>query len=252
MSAARDPALDSDSPVTRRLWPWALAGALALALLAWQGHHLAELLPRLEHWLEGLGPWAPVVYVLGAALLLPFFVPDSVFGIAAGVAFGVGKGIACYFAANLIASILIYAASRSFLRSLVARLLEDNPRLRAIRRAATKDAVRLSLLVRLLPVNIALISYTLGAAGVPFRSYLIGSIGMLPHLSLTVLLGAAASHVTRIAGEGHRIWESEAVATLAALLAAWVVLAYLVRLARRALDGLETDPTHEGPEPGGR
>ena len=69
---------------------------------------------------------------------------------------------------------------------------------------------------------------------------------MLPHLSLTVLLGAAASHVTRIAGEGHRIWKWEAVATLAALLAAWVVLAYLVRLARRALDGLETDPTHEG------
>jgi len=100
--------------------------------------------------------------------------------------------------------------------------------------------------VRLLPLNVAAVSYALGASGVRFRSYLIGSIGMIPHLSLIVLLGAAASHVTRIAGTGRRTGATETAATLAALAVAWVVLGYLVRLARRALAELESDASLEG------
>jgi uncharacterized membrane protein YdjX (TVP38/TMEM64 family) len=247
MPAALEPGQKADPIRARRLWPWALAGALALALLAWQGHHLAHLLPRLEEWLEGLGPWAPLVFVFGAALLLPFFVPDSLFGIAAGVAFGATEGIAVYFGANVVAAILIYAAARSVLRSPVTRALANNPRLEAIQRGTRRDATRLSLLVRMLPVNVALISYTLSAAGVPFRPYLIGSIGMLPHLAITVLLGAVASRVTRIAGQGHHTWTAEVAASLAGLALAWVVLGYLVRLARRALAELDTDSSADRP-----
>jgi uncharacterized membrane protein YdjX (TVP38/TMEM64 family) len=247
MPAALAPGRETDPIVARRLWPWALASAVALVVLAWQGHHLAHLLPGLEKWLEELGPWAPLVFMFGAALLLPFFIPDSLFGIAAGVAFGAAEGIAVYFGANVVAAILIYSAARSVLRSPVTRALAHNPRLRAIQRGARKDATRVSLLVRMLPVNVALISYTLSAAGVSFRPYLIGSIGMLPHLSITVLLGDAASRVTRIAGQGHRAWTVEAAASLAGLAVAWIVLGYLVRLAKRALAELDSDSSDDPP-----
>jgi uncharacterized membrane protein YdjX (TVP38/TMEM64 family) len=194
-----------------------LVGALALAALAWQGHHIAHWLPQLEHAIADLGPWGPLGLILAILLLGPLLVPDTIFGVAAGVTFGVAAGTVYYFAGMYLMCLAVQLVSARWLRATVLRLLESRPRLRPAVAAASAGGPRLTFLVRLVPVNQALLSYALGAADVPIRNALLGNAGMLPHLIPTVYFGAAAAHLTRMAGQGHRDWEREGVLLLLGL-----------------------------------
>ena len=97
------------SPIRAARLAW-VAGAVALALLAWQGHHLSHWLPQFERTIEGLGSWGPVVFVAAILLFGPLFVPDSVFGIAAGATFGLVPGTAYFFAAVYIMCLVGWVA----------------------------------------------------------------------------------------------------------------------------------------------
>jgi uncharacterized membrane protein YdjX (TVP38/TMEM64 family) len=216
---------------------WA-AGAVALGLLAWQGHHLAHWLPQFEQTIEKLGPWGPVVFCVSLLVLEPLLVPDTLFALAAGAAFGLVAGTAYYVAAVYVMCLGVQWLGRYWLKARVLRLLESRPRLRAMVMAAPKGGVRFAFLVRLVPVNQALLSYAMGAAGVPLRASLAGNLGMFTHMLPTVYLGAAAVHMTRMAGTGHQQWETEGILLILGL-GVCVALALLVT--RRALAAIGTE-----------
>jgi uncharacterized membrane protein YdjX (TVP38/TMEM64 family) len=195
-------------PIRSERTPW-VAGAVALIVLAWQGHHVARWLPELERAIAGLGPWGPLALMVGILLLGPLLVPDSIFGVAAGVTFGLAAGTAYYFAGVYLMCLAVQFVSGRWLQARVLRLLESRPALRAAVLRASHGSARSTFLIRLVPVNQALLSYALGAAGVPLRMALIGNVAMLTHMFPTVYFGAAAAHVTRMAGTGHRAWETQ-------------------------------------------
>jgi uncharacterized membrane protein YdjX (TVP38/TMEM64 family) len=182
-------------------------GLIALALLAWQGHHLAHWLPAFERTIEILGPWGPAAYCVSFLLLGPLLVPDTLFGLAAGAAFGLVLGTACYFAAAYAMCLGVQWLAGRWLRSRVLPLLETRSTLRTLMAKATARGVRFTFLVRLLPINQALVSYALGADGIRLRDALVGNLGMFTHMLPTVYFGAAAVHVTRMAGTRHQHWE---------------------------------------------
>lgn len=214
---------------------WA-AGAVVLALLAWQGHHLARSLPAFESAIGGLGPWGPVALALAIVLLGPLLVPDSIFGIAAGATFGLATGTASYFAGAYIMCLLVQSVSRRWLGDRVLRLLESRPRLRTALRVAPQGGTRFTFLIRLVPVNQALLSYALGAAGVPLRNALLGNTAMFAHMFPTVYFGAAAAHVTRMAGTGHRDWETQGVLLVLGLAMCALLTIQVTRRAWAAID----------------
>lgn len=185
------------------------AGALALALLAWQGHRVAGWLPQIERSVAGLGAWGPLALIVGILVLGPLLFPDSILGAAAGFTFGLVAGTAYYFVGVYLMCLAVQCVSRRWLQGRVLRLLESRPKLRAAVLAVPSGGVRFLFLVRLVPVNQALLSYGLGAAGVPLRDAAIGNTAMLAHLIPTVYFGAAAAQVTRMAARGHREWETE-------------------------------------------
>lgn len=207
------------------------AGGVVLALLAWQGHHLAPWLPQFERMIENLGPWGPVVYCVSLVALEPFLVPDTLFGLAAGAGFGPVAGTAYYFAAVYVMCLGVHWLSRHWLKARVLRLLEARRRLRAMVLKAPEGGVRFTFLVRLVPINQALLSYALGAAGVPLRTALAGNLGMFTHMLPTVYFGAAAVHMTRMAGKGHKEWEIEGVLLMLGL---GVCVALTLHVTRRA------------------
>lgn len=228
------------SPVQSARVAW-LAGGIALALLAWQGHHLAQWLPRLEQWIAQLGPWGPLALIVGMIALGPLFVPDSIFGVAAGATYGLVLGTVTYFAGAYLMCLGIQLASRRWLRARVRRLLESRPKLRAAMAAAPRGGTRFTFLIRLVPVNQALLSYALGAADVPLRFALLGNVAMLTHLFPTVYFGAAAVHVTRMAAAGHREWEVKGALLMLGLLACVLVTLEVTRRAWAAIDAAERD-----------
>jgi len=192
-------------------------GPIALALLAWQGHRLAHWLPEFERAIESLGPWGPAAYFVTVLLLGPLFVPDTLFGLAAGAAFGLVVGTLCYFAAAYAMCLCVQWLAGRWLRSRVLALLETRSTLRALIAKATARGTRFTFLVRLLPINQALVSYALGAYGVPLRDTLVGNLGMFTHLLPAVYFGAAAVRVTRMAGARHPHWETDGLLLLLGL-----------------------------------
>ena len=239
-----DDRLNAARPWRHRL-SW-IAAAAALGLLLWQGHHIAHLLPRIEAWVDSLGPWAPLAYAAGVIVLSPLLVPDSIFAIVAGVVFGLAEGFALYFGAVYVGSLIATGLGRRWLRTRVLAVLETRPDLDAMVRAARSEGAWVTFWIRLIPLNPAIVSYALGAAGVPLRSVALGTLGMFPHMLLAVYLGVAAAHVTRMAGESHESWTLQGASLLLGLVACAGVVAWVSRLAARQVAAAEREARRDG------
>jgi uncharacterized membrane protein YdjX (TVP38/TMEM64 family) len=198
--------------------------------------------------IEGLGPWGPVVFCVSLLVLEPFLVPDTLFALAAGAAFGVVAGTAYYFAAVYVMCLGVQWLGRHWLKARVLRLLGARHTLRAMVLSAPKGGVRFTFLVRLVPVNPALLSYGLGAAGVPLRAAVVGNLGMFTHMLPTVYFGAAAMHVTRMAGRGHKEWELEGLLLMLGLAVCAALALQITRRAWAAI-GAETGSELAAPQP---
>ena len=70
----------------------------------------------------------------------------------------------------------------------------------------------------------------------PLGAVALGSLGMLPHLALDVYLGAVASHVTKMAGQGHAHWGIRGIALVLGLIAFSMVFWRIARIAKAHLD----------------
>lgn len=214
---------------------WILAGIL-IVVLAFEGRHVARFLPQIESYVESLGPWGPVIYVLAIIVVQPFLFPNSVFGLTGGVVFGLGWGILYYCAGVYVANLLVYPLGRKLLRGPVLRMLKRHESLHGMVDRAKHEGTQLVFWIRLLPINPAICSYAFGAIRVPLRAVALGSVGMLPHLALDVYLGAVASHVTKMAGEAHAHWKVEGIALVLGLLAFGVVFWRIAKIARAHLE----------------
>jgi uncharacterized membrane protein YdjX (TVP38/TMEM64 family) len=225
------------------------SAAALLGLLAWQGHHLAHWLPRIEQSLAELGIWAPVVYVAVVLALAPLLVPDTIFGVTAGVVFGLFEGFAFYYGAVYGGCLLAYLAGRRWLRARVLTALETRSGLRAMAEAVSRGGLRLTLWIRLVPINPISVSYALGAVGVPFRAVALGTLAIFPHMFLTVYVGVAAAHMTEMAGQGHSHWAVEGVGLLIGLVACAAVVVQISSVAWRQIRAAEEAPSGQPSAP---
>ena len=210
---------------------WIFAGIL-IVVLAFQGHHVAHLLPRAERWIATLGPWGPVIFLAAIFVLEPTFFPNTLFGMTAGVVFGLFEGYLLYFWGVYFANLVVYFVGRRVLRAPVLRALDKRASIRDAVGAAEREGTSLVFWIRLLPVNPAVFSYAFGAIQVPFRSVAIGTLGMFPHMFLDVYLGTVAAHVTKMAGEGHSNWGIEGLGLLLGLGAVAALSWRITRIAR--------------------
>lgn len=205
---------------------------------------LARLLPvergvqALRTWLEGAGAWGPAVFCasyLAAALL---FVPGAALTPLAGLLFGILEGTVLVSIASTMAAAIGFVIARYLARDAVARLGKRNPRFGVIERAIEGGGWKWVALLRLSPVfPFSAGNYLFGLTSVRFGPYVVASwLFMLPgtflysylgHVSGQGLAAAAGAH-TRTAGE----WAMLGVG----LLATAIVVVYVTRIARRALD----------------
>jgi len=221
---------------------WVFAGLLLL-VVAFEGQHLAHLLPQAESWVASLGPWGPLLFFAALLVAEPILFPNTLFGMTAGVAFGLWKGFLVYFISVYLANLLVYAIGRRLLRRQVVRLVDRRPPIRDAVTAAQKQGTSLVLWIRMLPLNPAVFSYAFGGLQAPFRSVAIGTLGMFPHMFLDVYLGTAAAHVTKMAEHGHAHWEIRGVGLVLGLLAVAVLSWRISKIARAQIRAAGVDVT---------
>src|SRR5260370_339763 len=124
-------------------------GVLGLLLL---GRQAGAYIPRFAEWVNGLGAWGPVVFILGYAVATVAFVPGSLLTLAAGAIFGLAAGVAYVFVAAVIGSAAAFLVSRYLARHAIEQRLAKNPRFAAIHRAVSAQGRNIALPFGLYPV----------------------------------------------------------------------------------------------------
>ena len=171
-----------------------VAGLVALIAL---GRQAGSYIPEFAQWVNGLGVWGPIVFIIGYAVAAVAFVPGSLLTLAAGAIFGLAQGVVYVFIAAVLGSSAAFLVSRYLARSAIERRLAGNPRFAAIDRAVGAQGRKIVFLLRLSPVfPFNLLNYGLGLTQ--------GALRRLRHRVGRHAAGDVAVRVLRQAGRRRR------------------------------------------------
>lgn len=164
-----------------------VAAALALQFSGWDGPE------QLRTTVEEAGPWGPLLYVVGYALLVLVPSPASVLTILGGALFGLVQGVLLAWVGAVLGALGGFAVGRRLGRPAVDRLLGG--RLAQADRVLAHHGLPAVLAVRLVPLfPFTPLNYAAGLVGVPFRHYLLGSVlGILPGATAYAAVGASGA-----------------------------------------------------------
>ena len=204
----------------------AVVAALVLAKVFGLGERMGEL----RGWIESLGPWGPVVFVLLYIVAVVAMLPGSALTLAAGALFGSVIGVAVVSVGATLGAGAAFLVSRYFARDAAANWLGKNEKFRQLDQLTEKHGAIIVALTRLVPIfPFNLLNYGFGLTRVPFRTYLFWSwLCMLPGTFLYVV---GADAVTKGVAQGKVPWPLVGGVAVAA-----AILTMLVRFARRKLD----------------
>ncbi|REJ75075.1 MAG: TVP38/TMEM64 family protein [Acidobacteria bacterium] len=228
---------DADSEPRSAGWLRLLGGLAVLVALFFLARAAGDRIPAFTAWVDGLGFWGPLAFLLGYAVATVALVPGSLLTLAAGALFGIWQGTVVVFLGASLGASLAFLISRYVARRPVERRLQKNEKVAAIDRAVEREGRKIVFLLRLTPaVPFTLLNYALGLTKVRFVDYLIACLGMIPGTLLYVYYGKVAGDLTTIAAQGgvERDWKSYALLAIG-LVAAIAVTTVITRIARRAL-----------------
>lgn len=220
---------------SRALWIKAAAAILLVVVAVVAGRAFGHHIPELESWIAQHGFIGEAVFVIALVLATSMFVPDSLFAVMAGVLFGLARGTVLVVMGVMLTAAFNFVISRKIAREPVRRGLERVPKLAAIERAVNDEGFRFQFLLRLTPISPVTLNYLLGVTSTRFPTFLTACLGMIPGLFVEVYLGHVAKHVAELAHDPRHHERSHTILTLGGLVLCIVVLAYVTRLARRAV-----------------
>lgn len=204
---------------------------------------LGQRLAELRGWIQGLGPWGPVVFALIYAAATVAAVPAALLTIAAGAMFGSVVGVMTVVVGATLGASAAFAIARWLARDAIAGWLAKSAKFAKLDAMTERHGAIIVAITRLLPIfPFNLLNYGFGLTRVPFRTYVLWSfVCMVPGTALYVV---GADAITRGLSEGRVPWGL--VATLVGVI---LLLFVVVRRARRVLSsreevlaGLETKP----------
>jgi uncharacterized membrane protein YdjX (TVP38/TMEM64 family) len=218
----------------------ALLGVGGLILL---GRAAGQHVVGFVEWVDGLGPLAPILFVLGYAVATVAFVPGSILTLAAGAVFGIVQGVAYVFLGAVLGSTAAFLVGRYLARGWVESRIGGDARFEALDRSIGSQGLKLVTLLRLTPVMpYNLLNYALGLTRVRLSHYVLGAFGMLPGTLLYVYSGRVAGDIAAAAGGAAVPRGAGYYAVLVLGLLATLILTVMVtRMARAALSQ-EVDP----------
>jgi uncharacterized membrane protein YdjX (TVP38/TMEM64 family) len=210
--------------------------AFGLTLLLF-GRQAAGFLPAFATWVQSLGAWGPVTFIVAYGIAAVLILPCVLLTLAAGALWGVGRGLVYAMAGASVGAAFAFLTARYVVRRFVQAYVDRHPRLAAIDRAVEAEGLRLMFLLRLSPiVPYTLLNYVLGVSRVRFPGFMGGLAGMVPAALMYVYAGKVSGDVASIA-TGAKVPRDAAYYTLLGIgLAATVLASILIaRAAARAV-----------------
>ncbi|MCK9396092.1 MAG: VTT domain-containing protein [Methylobacter sp.] len=211
---------------------------LAAGILILIGHELELHLPGIEHWIENLGPWAPLGFIGLFVALTPFFVSVDALCFAAGLLFPIGAGEFYIIISTYLAAALIFVLSRYLFRQKVVGFIAKHPKIAALEAVLGDQSFKLMLLLRLTPLPFAMLSYAFSVAPVGFWPYLTATSGILVYNSTLVYIGYTTKHIAGLVSGSSAQTAVSFPLLVAGLLFTLAVLFYVSKLAGKTLKEL--------------
>ena len=210
----------------------ALVAIAAAVVAAFFFFDVRAILRETLAWIDGLGAWGPVLFILIYIAATVLFVPGSALTLGAGALFGVALGSALVSVGATLGATAAFLVGRYLARDWVAKKIEGNTAFAAIDHAVANEGWKIVGLTRLSPAfPFTLLNYAFGLTRVSLRDYVLASwIGMMPGTVMYVYVGSlahAAGDRQRTPGE----WALLGVGLLATI----AVTVFVTRLARAAL-----------------
>lgn len=221
---------------------WVAASIAAAAAVWW--HRDALQFSVIEAWVQSLGIWALVGYVVLYGLATVAMVPGSIFDTVGGALFGPLLGSVVNLIGGSLGAMLAFVVARHLAGDWVER--RGGARLREIKHSVEAEGWRFVAMVRLVPVfPYTIFNYLLGLTRIPFWQYTATTVAcMAPSTVAYTWLGHAGRHLANGGGGEQQIHY----ALLALGIAA--VAVFLPSLIRRWRSGNGRPGSGQGPGQG--
>tara|TARA_R110000850_G_scaffold233259_2_gene358182 strand:- start:1329 stop:2069 length:741 start_codon:yes stop_codon:yes gene_type:complete len=219
----------------RRVTLQLIAGGLILLAVIWFARDGKDEIEALESWVSSHRVMGPIIFVCAVVFLTSIFVPSSLLSVVAGALFGLGWGSLAMIAGSIIGAVLDYLIANKILSRRIADIVKHHPKLSSIQRAVDGGGWRIQFILRLAPLSAVTVNYSLGAAGVKFRSYLIATLGLIPGLFVEVYFGHVAKHVANTSAGVSEHSNTHLALTIAGFLVCVVLMVAIGRIAQRAI-----------------
>ena len=212
--------------------------AAALAL------DLGQRVAALRDWIDGLGAWGPVAFVVVYVVATIAMVPGSGPTAIAGGLFGSLWGTVCVSVASTLGAAACFLIARYFARDAVARWLRGSERFRKLDRLTETHGGWIVAITRLVPVfPFNLLNYGFGLTRVRFGTYVFFSwLCMLPGTAMYVV---GTDALAKALERGEIPWLL--IAVVAALLILLLAIGSAARRKLRAMERAAGEAHEESP-----
>ena len=145
---------------------------------------------QLQLWLQQMGIWAPVLYILIYSIATICILPSTPLNLTGGAIFGAVWGTVWTSIAAILAAVLAFGFSRTIGRSFVAQKLVG--KWESIDREMQQGGFFYMFAIRLLPlIPYGIVNFAAGLTSIKFRDYFLGTlIGTVPGILPFVMMGA--------------------------------------------------------------
>jgi uncharacterized membrane protein YdjX (TVP38/TMEM64 family) len=227
--------------------------ALAVAMLAAAVAGLTFLplqqyLTGFLEWIQGMGVWGPVLFVLLYVMVCLLLLPGSVLTLAAGFMFGVVWGTAVASLGATLGATAAFLVGRFMVRGWMEHRLVAHPGFLAIDRAIDRQGFKVVFWIRLsslFPYD--LVSYLFGLTKISLGRYVLATwLGRLPETLFCAYLGSAAKSLADLAAGKVETGIGKQLLWGVDLFAMIVVMVLVARIAKAALRDAGGSPDDGG------
>ncbi len=206
-------------------------------LLTFYGQGLRLAVLDFLDWVDRLGPWGPILFILVVTLSMLVLLPGMIFTLGGGFLFGMVNGLLYVLAGTALGASIAFFSGRYLCKNWVNDLLIKHPRTRRFVDLIEAEGMRFIMLTRMVPFfPFKLSNYAFGATNIPYRQFIIGTcVGIIPISLTNVYAGSLAGNLATLGTE--TVSESPLVWLLygGGFIVAMIFALYISRLARRSL-----------------
>ena len=154
-----------------------------------------ENLGRLRDFVEGFGPAAPLIFILGYAIATAAFLPGTPLTLLGGLAFGPVFGTIYVVVGATTGLTLAFLVARYAARGLIASWVEENDRLRKLDGEVERQGWRILVVTRLVPLfPFNLQNYAYGLTRIGLGTYvLVSAVCIIPGVVAYTFAGGSVT-----------------------------------------------------------